>query len=53
MNKKNNELEVLEIKEIPFDNDTLLGVKTPDGKVWMAVKKACLDIGLNQNQATA
>ena len=28
-----------EIKEIPFDNGTLLGVRTPDGKVWLAVKK--------------
>ena len=42
-----------EIKEIPFDNGALLGVRTPDGKVWLAVKKACLDIGLNENQATA
>lgn len=42
-----------EIKEIPFDGSSLLGVRTPDGKVWLAVKKACLDIGLNENQATA
>lgn len=40
-----------EIKEIPFDNGTLLGVRTPDGKVWLAVKKACLDIGLSDGQA--
>lgn len=42
-----------EIKEIPFDGSTLLGIRTPEGKVWLAVKKACLDIGLNENQATA
>ena len=40
-----------EVKEIPFNGKTLLGVKTEDGKVWLAVKKACLDIGLNENQA--
>ena len=42
-----------EVKEIPFNGDSLLGVRTPDGRVWLAVKKACLDIGLNENQATA
>lgn len=42
-----------EVKEIPFNGGSLLGVRTPDGKVWLAVKKACLDIGLNENQATA
>jgi hypothetical protein len=40
-----------EVKEIPFNGNSLLGVKTEDGKVWLAVKKACLDIGLNENQA--
>lgn len=40
-----------EVKEIPFNGNTLLGVRTEDGKVWLAVKKACLDIGLNENQA--
>lgn len=42
-----------EIKEIPFNEGTLLGIRTKDGNVWLAVKKACLDIGLNENQATA
>lgn len=40
-----------EVKEIPFNGSTLLGVRTPDGKVWLAVKKACLDIGLSDGQA--
>ena len=40
-----------EIKEIPFNEGSLLGVRTPDGKVWLAVKKACLDIGLSDGQA--
>lgn len=40
-----------EIKEVPFNGNTLLGVRTPDGKVWLAVKKACLDIGLSDGQA--
>lgn len=41
----------MEVKEISFNGSTLLGVKTPDGLIWLAVKKACLDIGLNENQA--
>lgn len=40
-----------EIKEIPFNGDTLLGVKDENGQVWLAVKKACLDIGLSEGQA--
>ena len=39
-----------EMKEIPFAEGTLLGVRTPDGEVWLAVKKACLDIGLSEGQ---
>lgn len=40
-----------EIKEIPFNEGTLLGIRTKDGNVWLAVKKACLDIGLSEGQA--
>lgn len=40
-----------EIREIPFNGNTLLGVRTPDGKVWLAVRKCCLDIGLSLGQA--
>jgi len=40
-----------EIKEVPFNGETLLGVKTEDGSVWLAVKKTCLDIGLSEGQA--
>lgn len=40
-----------EIKEIPFNGSTLLGVRTMDGQVWLAVKKCCLDIGLSEGQA--
>ena len=42
-----------EVKEIPFYEDTLLGVKDEDGKVWLAVRKACRDIGLTDAQARA
>ena len=42
-----------ETKEIPFNSSTLLGVKTADGNIWLAVKKTCTDIGLNENQAKA
>lgn len=40
-----------EVKEIPFNGSTLLGVRTPDGKVWLAVRKASIDIGLTDGQA--
>lgn len=40
-----------EIREIPFDSNTLLGLKDENGEVWLAVKKACLDIGLSEGQA--
>lgn len=40
-----------EVKEIEFYGDTLLGVRDENGQIWLAVKKACLDIGLNENQA--
>lgn len=42
-----------EVKEIPFNGGSLLGVRTPDGKVWLAVRKACRDIGLTDAQARA
>ena len=40
-----------EIKEIPFNGSTLLGIRDENGQVWLAVKKACLDIGLSEGQA--
>ena len=42
-----------EVKEIPFNGSTLLGARTPDGKVWLAVRKSCRDIGLTDAQARA
>ena len=42
-----------EIKEIPFSDGSLLGIKTEDGKVWLGVRKACRDIGLTDSQAQA
>lgn len=41
----------MEIKEIKFYNDSLLGVRTEDGKIWLAVRKTIIDIGLTENQA--
>ena len=38
-------------KEIPFHGDKLLGVKTDDGKVWLAVSRTCLGIGLTEDQS--
>lgn len=40
-----------EIKEIPFNGSTLLGIRDENGQVWLAVKKVCLDIGLSDGQA--
>ena len=40
-----------EMKEVPFNGSTLLGVRDESGQVWLAVKKACLDIGLTEGQA--
>lgn len=40
-----------EVKEIPFNGSALLGIKDVNGQVWLAVKKACLDIGLSEGQA--
>lgn len=41
----------MEVKLIPFGEDELLGVRTSDGKVWLAIRKASIDIGLNENQS--
>lgn len=43
----------MEVKLIPFGEDELLGVRTSDGKVWLAVRKACRDIGLSDAQGRA
>ena len=41
----------MKVKLIPFNGKDLLGVKTEDGNVWLAIRKASIDIGLNENQA--
>lgn len=41
----------VETKEIPFYDDTLLGVKDKDGKVWLAVRNTCTQLGLTLGQA--
>lgn len=43
----------MEVKEIPFNGDTLLGVKDENGNIWLAVKKSCISIGLTEAQAKA
>lgn len=40
----------MNIKEIPFNGNTLLGVKDERGQIWLAVRKSCLDIGLSLGQ---
>lgn len=39
-----------EVKEIPFNGDTLLGIKDASGQVWLAIRKVCSDIGLSDGQ---
>lgn len=36
-----------EVKEIPFNGSTLLGIRDASGQVWLAVRKVCSDIGLS------
>lgn len=39
-----------EVKEIPFNGGTLLGIKDVNGQVWLAIRKVCSDIGLSDGQ---
>lgn len=39
-----------EVKEIPFNGSTLLGIRDASGQVWLAVRKVCSDIGLSDGQ---
>ena len=39
-----------EVKEIPFNGNTLLGIKDQNGQVWLAIRKTCTDIGLSDGQ---
>lgn len=41
----------METKSIDFYSDTLLGIKDATGKVWLAIRKTCRDIGLTEHQA--
>lgn len=39
-----------EVKEIPFNGNTLLGIRDEAGQVWLAIRKVCSDIGLSDGQ---
>lgn len=39
-----------EVKEIPFNGNTLLGIRDKSGQVWLAIRKVCSDIGLSDGQ---
>lgn len=39
-----------EVKGIPFNDSTLLGIKDQNGQVWLAIRKTCADIGLSDGQ---
>lgn len=40
----------LQVKNVDFYSGEILGVKTPDGKIYMGVSRACYDIGLTEKQ---
>lgn len=42
-----------EVKNIPFEGGELLGVRTEDGQIWLAVRKTCIEIGLTVAQSRA
>lgn len=39
-----------EVREIPFNDNTLLGIRDETGQVWLAIRKVCSDIGLSNGQ---
>lgn len=39
-----------EVREIPFNDNTLLGIRDETGQVWLAIRKVCSDIGLSDGQ---
>lgn len=41
----------VEVESINFGGDELLGVKDESGKIYLAIKRACLNIGLSEDQA--
>lgn len=43
--------EKLQKKFIKFGEDELLGIRDEEGKLWLGIKKACIDIGINEGQA--
>jgi len=43
--------EKLHQKFIKFGEDELLGVKDEQGKLWLGIKKSCIDIGMSERQA--
>ena len=40
----------LKTKEIPFYDDTLLGIKDEDGKIWLAVVPTCKQLGFDERR---
>ena len=42
---------MLKEKLIDFEGGQILGVKDENEKVWLGVRKACIDIGLSTGQA--
>ena len=40
----------LETKEIPFYDDTLLGVRDEDGKIWLGIAQTCRQLGFDERR---
>ena len=49
MIKDLEKVTVLEVKEVAFNNNFILGVKTSDGKIYASIKKFCDDLGLKDH----
>lgn len=50
MIKDLEKVTVLEVKEVAFNNNFILGVKTSDGKIYASIKKFCDDLGLKDHK---
>ena len=46
-------MSYLETKEIPFYDDTLLGIRDENGEIWLAIKSTCMQLGFNERRAGA
>lgn len=41
---------MVETKKIPFEGSELLGIKDDSGKLWLAIRNVCYDLGFSDGQ---